>query len=260
MREIRKHVMRDFLRKEARKTSGPRDARAGKIQPDKRRRLDSSTREAPNSLSPFAPSPPSGPGVGVKSPHPRHFSVAPERKRCRSLDTACPSSVRDRHKFAQANDEKYEDDCLDKSSALRRQRTWSHCTRSRSRPRSCSASHTRSLESRGDREHHRSRSRDRSRGRQSDHIVGDASVITKDVVVTGLISDYLLKQSRCQRSPEKLCPDKRFLDSSEDTETPSKAAKTKGTEVTEEISAIQNLFSRWVGKDASSIILSSENV
>lgn len=260
MRENRKHVMRDFLRKEACKTSGPRDVRAGGLQPSKRRRLDSSTTEAPNSLSAFAPSPPSGLGVGVKSPHPRHVSVVPERKRCRSLDTACPSNVRDRHNFAQANDEMYENDCLDKSSALRRQRTWSHCAKSRSRLRSCSASHTRSSDSRGDCERHRSRSRDRSRGRQSDHIVGDASVITKDVVVTGLISDHLLKQSRRQRSPEKLCPYKRFMDSSEDTKCSSKVAKTEGTEVTEGTSAIQSLFSRWVGKDVRSIILSSENM
>lgn len=260
MRENRKHVMRDYLRKETRKTSDPRDVRARGLQSDRRRRLDSSTTEGPNSLNPAAPMPISGPGVEEKRPHLRDVSTAPERKRCWSLDTACRSNIRDRHKFAQASDERYEDDCLYKSSAVRRHRTWSHCARSRSGPWSCSASRASSSESRGDCERHRSRSRDRSGGRQSDHIVDDASVFTKDFVGTGLMSDYLLKQSRRQRSPEKLCPNKRFIDSSEDTESPSKVAKTDRTEGTEETSAIQSLFSRWVEKDARSIILSSENM
>lgn len=67
MRENRKHVMHDFLRKEGRKTSGPRDARAaGPLQPnqpEKRRRLESSTTEAPKSLNPAAPMRMFGPGV-----------------------------------------------------------------------------------------------------------------------------------------------------------------------------------------------------
>ncbi|KAM0722983.1 hypothetical protein Q7P37_001181 [Cladosporium fusiforme] len=64
MRENRKHVMHDFLRKEGRKTSGLRDARAaGQAQPDKRRRLESSTVEASKSLNPAAPCHMFGPGV-----------------------------------------------------------------------------------------------------------------------------------------------------------------------------------------------------
>lgn len=67
MRENRKHVMHDFLRREGLKTSYPRDARAARpVQPEKRRHLGpstSTTSEAPKSLNPATPSHLLGPSV-----------------------------------------------------------------------------------------------------------------------------------------------------------------------------------------------------
>jgi hypothetical protein len=61
MRENRKHVMRDYLRKERCKTPGTRDIRAGgSVQTDKRRRLLSDTKK---SLNLAAPSHIFGPGI-----------------------------------------------------------------------------------------------------------------------------------------------------------------------------------------------------
>ena len=64
MRENRKHVMRDYLRKERCKTPGTRDIRAeGSTQTDKRRRLLSDTKKPSKSLNLAAPSHIFGPGA-----------------------------------------------------------------------------------------------------------------------------------------------------------------------------------------------------
>jgi hypothetical protein len=64
MRKNRKHVMRDYLRKERCKAPGMRDVRAeGSTQTDKRRRLHSDTKKPVKSLNLAAPSHIFGPGA-----------------------------------------------------------------------------------------------------------------------------------------------------------------------------------------------------
>jgi hypothetical protein len=64
MRKNRKHVMRDYLRKERCKAPGTRDIRAeGSTQTEKRRRLLSDTEKPGKSLNPAAPSHIFGPGA-----------------------------------------------------------------------------------------------------------------------------------------------------------------------------------------------------